>query len=581
MYDYLDPIMNTDFYKTGHIFQYPENTELVFSNLTPRSARLFRSPIPVNGVVVFGVQAVIKHIKKGFQKGFFDKDIDTICQKYQKRMDMCLGKGKVTTKHLRALHKLGYLPIEIRSLEEGTICPMEVPLLTIHNTVAEFFWLVNYLETVLSDELWSPITSATIAYHYRRIADQFAHETGCYDPVALGFQCHDFSMRGMMGTAAASASGAAHLTSFTGSDTIPALDYIEHYYFASPDEFIAGSVPATEHSVMCMGTKEDELGTYQRLLKMYPDGIVSIVSDTWDFWRVMEEYTMKLKTLIMSRDGKVVFRPDSGDPVKILTGYKTIKLANAIELLKTLYRSGVDGAPLITDFDGSDIKTVYQLQDGDAALLAKAGYEVVVGHNNGFGTIACMNVEDGIGKPCSMRQVELDGAVEALWTVFGGTTNDAGYKLLDSHVGLLYGDSITLFREYEIMERLKAKGFASINVVLGVGSYSYQYNTRDTFGFAVKATAGKVDGQYRAIEKDPKTGSGKKSARGFLKVVKVVVGDCYAYELLQDQSFEDINSIDNHLVTRFYDGKFVNSTNFNQVRQNVSEALKNPPNLLR
>ena len=106
-----------------------------------------------------------------------------------------------------------------------------------------------------------------------------------------------------------------------------------------------------------------------------------------------------------------------------------------------------------------------------------------------------------------------------MWDIFGGIENSKGFKELDSHIGAIYGDSITLERATQICERLKLKGFASTNVVLGIGSFTYQYNTRDTFGFAMKATYGEVDGNGREIYKDPITDDGtKKSAKGLMKI---------------------------------------------------------------
>src|SRR5690606_3285764 len=138
----------------------------------------------------------------------------------------------------------------------------------------------------------------------------------------VDWQGHDFSMRGMAGLEAAELSGAGHLLSFTGTDTIPAIDFMEKYYNANSDnELIGGSVAATEHSVMSMGQNNAEQDTFERLItEVYPSGIVSIVSDTWDLWKVLTEYLPNLKDKVMARDGKVVIRPDSGDPVDIICG---------------------------------------------------------------------------------------------------------------------------------------------------------------------------------------------------------------------------------------------------------------------
>lgn len=179
------------------------------------------------------------------------------------------------------------------------------------------------------------------------------------------------------------------------------------------------------------------------LTEMYPSGIVSYVSDTYDFWTIVTDILPKLKSVIMARDGKLVVRPDSGDPVKII----------------------------------------------------------------------CGDPEAEVGTP------EYYGLIEVLGNIFGYTVNSKGYKQLDSHIGAIYGDSITLARQKEILERLEDEGWSSTNIVLGIGSFTYQYVTRDTHGFAMKATAvGKTDGTYMPIFKAPKTDSGKNSAKGFLSV---------------------------------------------------------------
>ena len=444
-----NPLTAIDFYKADHRRQYPEGTTLVYSNLTPRSDRL--CPVPAHlfdgSVVSFGLQFFVKDfLVDAWNDGFFARPKAEVVAAYRRRMDTSLGAGAIPVDHIEALHDLGYLPICIRALPEGTRSPVRVPVLVIYNTHPDFFWLTNYLETVLSCYLWKPMTSATVAAHYRTLLGRFADETGA-DPGFVPFQGHDFSFRGLSGPVDAALSGAAHLSSFVGTDTVAAIDLVEAYYGGDAErELIGTSVPATEHSVMCMGTAESELDTFRRLItRLYPAGIVSIVSDTWDFWRVVTEYASALKPEILARAGKVVFRPDSGDPVAVLCG------------------------------------------DPDAEP----------------------------GSPASK------GAVQCLWDTFGGTTTAKGYRVVDARVGVIYGDSITLTRAEAILSGLKVRGFASSNVVFGIGSFTYQFVTRDSLGFAVKSTYGEVDGVGREIYKDPKTDDGvKKSARGLLRVVE-------------------------------------------------------------
>ena len=437
----MNPIHLTDGYKVDHRSQYPEGTTLVYANLTPRSSRM----PGVDTVVFFGLQyAIKKYLIEDFGRYFFAQPKETVLAKYKRRIETYLGPGAITFEHIAALHDLGYLPLEIRALPEGTRVPLRVPMFTIHNTLPEFFWLTNFLETLLSATLWLPCTSATTAAEYRKLLEHYARHTGS-DPAFVGWQGHDFSFRGMGGLEAAMLSGAGHLLSFTGTDSIPAIDLLEEYYGANAEqELVGGSVPATEHSVMCMGTQNDEIDTFRRLIgQVYPRGIVSIVSDTWDFWQVITDFIPRLKDSILQRPGKVVIRPDSGNPVHIICG--------------------------------------------DPSAPA--------------------------GSP------EHKGAVACLWECFGGSSTAEGYKLLDPHIGLIYGDSITLERCQAICAGLAEKGFASGNIVFGIGSYTYQYVTRDTFGFAMKATYGEVNGEGRAIFKDPKTDDGaKRSARGLLRV---------------------------------------------------------------
>ena len=194
---------------------------------------------------------------------------------------------------IEELHDLGYMPVKLSALKEGTVAPIRVPVLTIENTDPRFFWITNYLETLMSAEIWYPMVNATIAYQYRKLLDEFAIKT-TGSTEGVGFQGHDFSLRGLEGIEAGATSGAGHLLSFTGTDTIPAIAFLEHYYNANIEEELVGaSIPATEHSVMSAGTdadSRDEFAMFKRLVtEVYPNGMVSIVSDTYDFWKVVED----------------------------------------------------------------------------------------------------------------------------------------------------------------------------------------------------------------------------------------------------------------------------------------------------
>ena len=477
----MNPLLLVDSYKIHHTKMYPDGMTKLYSNFTPRKSRMKG----VDSVVVFGIQHfVLEYLIKQFNKEFFDKAEKPLLEEYQRHC-------QVDVTHLKNLYDLGYLPIEIKALEEGTLCPIGVPMMTITNTHPDFGWLVNYLETLISCMLWQPVTSATIAYEYKKILSKYALETtGSVEGVQ--WQAHDFSMRGMSSVESATISGMGHLTSFTGTDTIPAVYALESSYNA--EGLIGASVPATEHSVMCMGTKEAEVDTFRRLMKLYPTGILSVVSDTWNLWDVCTKFLPTLKDEILARDGKLVIRPDSGDPVDIICG----------------------------EISNPDVKPT--LADG--------------------------------------YHPKHIGVIELLWNIFGGTINEQGFKVLDPHIGAIYGDSITLERATEICERLKAKGFASTNIVLGIGSFTYQYNTRDTFGFAMKATYGEVNGEGREIFKDPITDDGtKKSKKGLLHVNK-------GLQVIDQVTWEEEKH--GYLTTVFKDGKLVKETSLDDIRKRLT-----------
>jgi nicotinamide phosphoribosyltransferase len=242
----MNPLLLTDGYKVDHRRQYPENTTLVYSNWTPRKSRIKG----VDEIVFFGLQYFIKkYILEDFETYFFKQPKEKVVAEYRRRINNYLGENQVGTAHIEALHDLGYIPMVFKALPEGASVPLRVPMFTMNNTLPEFFWLTNYFETLISAVVWMPCTSATIAKQYRMVLDKYATETSSMSAF-VDWQGHDFSMRGMAGIEAAVLSGSGHLLSFTGTDTIPAIELLEKYYNADSDkELIGGSVSATEHSV--------------------------------------------------------------------------------------------------------------------------------------------------------------------------------------------------------------------------------------------------------------------------------------------------------------------------------------------
>lgn len=244
----ITPTVCIDGYKVGHIHQYPDYTEVIGSNLTARSTRRKNT----DKVVFAGLQYFLKeYLIKQWNENFFSKPIEEVVHKFNRRINNYIVPNNVGDQHIRDLHALGFLPIIILALPEGTEHPLKVPSLVIWNTDDRFGWLTNYLETILSTSIWGPCTSATTAHQYKKLLMKYSMETvGNTDFVQ--WQAHDFSFRGMFGMEAACMSGAAHLFSFTGTDTVPAIDFLEQYYNADCEkELIGGSVAATEHSVAC------------------------------------------------------------------------------------------------------------------------------------------------------------------------------------------------------------------------------------------------------------------------------------------------------------------------------------------
>ena len=479
----MNTIQMIDGYKLDHRRQYPKDTRFVQSNWTPRESRVLN----VFDVTHVGLQYFLtKYMMGDMHETFFGVPKAKAVADYKRRVDAYLGPNDIGTEHIEALHDLGYMPLSFRAIPEGMSVPLRVPMIVVENTHPDFFWLVNYIETMMSNILWMPCTSATNAGRIRRMMDAFAKETGAPDWF-VDYQAHDFSMRGMAGMESAALSGMGHLVHFNGTDTLPAIELIEQYY----GDTVGASVAATEHSVMSAGGPLSERETFEHILHLYPSGIVSVVSDTWDLWNVITNILPAIKDQVMARDGKLVIRPDSGDPADIICG-------------------SCSAEP---------------------------------------------------GSPASK------GVVQLLWEVFGGTENAAGYKELDPHIGCIYGDGINFDRAQNILGRLMFKGFSSGNIVFGIGSYTYQYVTRDTFGFAMKATWAQIGDAPVDLFKTPKTDNGvKNSAKGRVAVKRNAEGRLY----LVDHA-TPADEAECELVKVWQDGLFRKVYSFAEVRANARQ----------
>lgn len=582
-----------DVYKLGHASMYAEGTDFLYSNLTPRSDHHFKGGKGFDHkMVVFGTQGSIMEIVEDWNDSFFSQPKEKVIRRYTRRLNGVLGAGVVSPARMAALHDVGYLPVEIKTIDEGARIGMKIPMLTIKNTIPDFFWLVNYLETALSSQIWQMTTNATIAYEYKRILVAAALRTGAAVEGVL-FQGHDFSLRGMPGYVAGARSGSGHLSSFSGTDSLGSIDYIEDYYGEGLDldaYFIAGSIPATEHAVSSSNIitraarmeKQGLVGDIRLLAeaefmldyitRQNPNGFCSYVADTYDYWAVLTRIlTMpKIKAAIMARDGRLVIRPDSGDPLDIICGtagetYETLEDA-IYEVNDQHYNEASEACEGSHCMGNDEYETYVYIKSEGKYYTLKTQFEYNR-HDKQYYYID--NWSKGYGETTAEEMeptAEMKGSIQLLWETFGGTVNEAGFKELDSHIGLIYGDSITLERADSITRKLEAMGFASTNVVFGIGSYTYQCNTRDTFGTAMKATATAVEGEFFEIYKDPATGDKlKQSAKGLLYVG---INDKGEFFLLDQVSPE--KEAEGELKLRYKDGQFFNVENIDTIRKRLA-----------
>lgn len=404
------------------------------------------------------------------------------------------------------------------------------------------------------------MTVATVGRQFRKLINQFAMDTqGNLE--GTDFQLHDFSFRGQSGWQSSAANGAGFLLNTLGTDNIPAIHYLKTYYHAKHTEQdpIAFSVPATEHSVATLGILsnncEDKLEGEKAFLRdvitdKFPSGIVSYVADSYDYWSVLTDILPSLKEEILARDGTLVIRPDSGDPVKVVCGYSILDLSTQEAFNKHTLRDFnlYPSLTLICSSPNNEEVEVIKTPSGQYFKVEKYLHLRV-----------CQDEE--------VSEIEAKGSMQLLWETFGGTVNKQGYKVLNPKIKLIYGDGITYERAARILNGLRQKGFASTSIVFGVGSFSLSSGglSRDSLGCAIKATNALVDGQYLPLCKEPKTDSSKKSARGFLQVNFDKVADKFV--LTDNCTLEEEQ--EGLLQPVFCDGLFYNEITLTELRKKL------------
>ena len=383
-----------DFYKAVHAEMLPKNITKSVSYFTPRMSRVKRW----NKVVMFGLQGFIKeYLIDYFNDNFFNVPFDEAIVDYQRVMDATLGANAYNIEKIKKLHELGYLPIEIVALPEGTLVPMHVPMFGITNTHKDFAWLPQSLESLISAEMWHPMLAANVGYTYRQIVNKYYDET-CDDNIPRAKALGAFDFRGEECLQSATKAGAGWLLSFLNTATVPAIPYLENYYNCDcTKEPVGFGSPSTEHSVMCsnFAVDGDEITLLRRLLtEIYPNTSFSAVLDSYDYWNVIDNILPQLKPEILAHNGCMLMRGDSGDCIEVVT--------------KTVFK-------LWDIFGGTVNSKGYKVLDphvkaiyGDSITVQRCEkiYEIL--KENGF---ACSNVALGVGS-FSFQCIEEDGILK-------------------------------------------------------------------------------------------------------------------------------------------------------------------------
>lgn len=569
-------LLLADSYKISHKGFSPEGLTEIYSNGTPRFSHYFKQRYPEfdGKYVVFGTQYAAIKLKELFDE-FFKTPKEDIISDIVKILGPYIGTTEL--KHFEDLHDLQYLPIEFKALEEGSLVNVGTPYFTVRNTHGDFQWITNYLETIMSVLMWKPLLTATVSRQFNKLSNMYSDFT-CDNKDHVPFQNHDFSMRGQDGIDADTAVAMAWLTHSYGTDNVPGVAGVYDYYNGDKCNLVAGSIPAGEHSVtsanIIMNNPTDlREGEKQFLVdvltKYYPTGLVASVFDTYDYWEALSGILPEIKDIIMSREGKLVVRPDSGDPVDVVCGTVSPVAYESIEEAKTEVRDDIweQVKELLENGDWFEKTSViiFNKEDGKHYQLdvnVEIGTERGGISDNDYKTLESVSIANVYEVNLTPEQ---KGSIQVLWEIFGGTVNSKGYKVLDPHIGLIYGDGINFDRANEIFNRLARKGFAASNVVYGIGSYSLHLSSRDDLGFAIKATHAVIDGKNVPIFKAPKTDSSKKSAKGYLKIVK----DGTDFKLIDDVSFEEEQSSDNELKVIFKDGNLNELKSLDQIREKL------------
>lgn len=578
-----NPLLMIDFYKAVHSEQYPANMTMCYSPYTPRMTRLKDT----DHIVYFGGQMFAKHyLINAFNEHFFNRSEEDVVAEYNRVLTYTLGPGTYNPEKVRKLHQLGYLPIAMYTVPEGTRTKIGVPQSVFVNTHPDFAWLTNTLETAYSCFMWHIQVSAEVGYRYRKIVQKYKDMT-CSEDVRVARLLGDFSMRGQHSPESAMKSSMGWLLSFLNTATVPAIMGMEEFYNCdiTKEEVGFGAI-STEHSVMCsnFSVDGDEITHIKRLLtEIYPTSSFSMVSDSYDFWNLVTNILPQCKKEVEEHKGYLAIRGDSGDPVEIMAGVDICWLTPYNENeAKSLFINKKYTSQWLYEYcrdENIEEETVlyFHFENKFYKVEVHPDYECERG--------AWTDSKYYYVGDYSFRWEEIEptaqimGLVWALDQIFGHTVNEKGYKVLPPYIKALYGDSITPQRCEEIYSRLEKQGYAINNVSLGVGSFSfmcletyddegvhYSPYTRDTFGIAIKATYGEINDNPIMIFKNPKELSWKKSQKGC--VIVAADGESYTDEHSYCEA-HCFSSHDNLLKLIFMDGKMVQEDSLAEIRNRL------------
>lgn len=567
-----NPLLLIDFYKACHAEQYPKDMTMIYSPGTPRLSRLS----DIEEVTYIGGQAFSKEILiKAFNECFFNLPEEEVVRQYKRVMVNTLTKDESRADKIRALHRLGYLPVALYTVPEGTSTKIGVPQSCFVNTHPDFAWITNTLETLYSCYIWHIQVAAEVGKRYRKIVDEYVEKT-CDPGIRAARMLGDFSMRGQHCHESAMKASAAWLCSFLNTATVPAIMWLEDNYNCDIEkEEVGYGALSFEHSTVTSNYALD--GDEETLLKralteIYPNDNFSFLTDSYDHDNFLLNVVPACKDEILAHNGTVLFRGDSGDPVEIIAGKKIHAALLDEDELNDLHYWFRDWA-YDQDIEYEETHyfningTYYKVRFNAEYIKERGGYSDSNYYFLDDYDITWEEVEPSL---------ELLGMVWYLDQIFGSTLNSKAYKVLNSHVKAIYGDSMTPSRVKEAYERLAAQGYAINNVIFGVGSFSFMCledetgrmnpYTRDTFGYAIKATYGEdKTGAPVMIYKQPKALAWKKSPKGCI----VVAADGQSYT--DEHTFEEAHgpAAENLLELVFRDGKMIKETSLAEIRNRM------------